>query len=89
MLNYLVTDPYLFIVLRVFQGLLAGFVPASIALVATNTPEKHVGYALGVMATAGATGGIIGPLGGGFVSHLWGNQEAFLFSAIVVLVAAL
>ncbi|QQE72624.1 MFS transporter [Brevibacillus composti] len=87
-LTYLVTDPYLFLLLRILQGLLAGFVPASIALVATNTPEKHVGYALGVMATAGATGGIIGPLVGGVVSHLWGNREAFLFSGIVVLVAA-
>jgi len=88
-LNYLVTDPYLFVVLRIFQGLLAGFVPASIALVATNTPEKHVGYALGIMATAGATGGIVGPLIGGVVSHMWGNREAFLFSAGVVLIAAL
>jgi DHA1 family multidrug resistance protein-like MFS transporter len=88
-LNYLVTDPYLFLVIRVLQGLLAGFVPASIALVATNTPEKHVGYALGVMATAGATGGIVGPLVGGFVSHMWGNREAFLISSFVVLIAAL
>ncbi|NGQ95829.1 multidrug efflux MFS transporter [Brevibacillus sp. SYP-B805] len=88
-LNYLVTDPYLFVLLRILQGLLAGFVPASIALVATNTPEKHVGYALGVMSTAGATGGIVGPLIGGLVSHLWGNREAFLFSSCVVLVAAL
>lgn len=87
-LTYFITDPYLFLVLRVFQGLLAGYVPASIALVATNTPEKHVGYALGVMATAGATGGIIGPLVGGVVSHTWGNAEAFLFSGFVVLVAA-
>ncbi|MED4581253.1 MFS transporter [Brevibacillus choshinensis] len=87
--TYFITDPYSFLVLRIFQGLLAGFVPASIALVATNTPEKHVGYALGVMATAGATGGIIGPLIGGVVSHMWGNREAFIFSGIVVLVAAL
>lgn len=88
-LTYFITDPYVFIVLRIFQGLLAGFVPASIALVGTNTPEKDVGYALGVMATAGATGNIIGPLVGGVVSHLWGNREAFLFSGCVVLVAAL
>nr|WP_281274976.1 MFS transporter [Brevibacillus fluminis] len=88
-LNYFVTDPYWFLVLRVFQGLLAGYVPASIALVGTNTPEKHVGYALGIMATAGATGGIVGPLIGGFVSHWFGNREAFLFSGLVVLVAAL
>lgn len=88
-LTYFITDPYLFIILRIFQGLLAGYVPASIALVGTNTPEKDVGYALGVMATAGATGSIIGPLVGGFVSHLWGNREAFIFSGFVVLVAAL
>ncbi|WP_301170923.1 MFS transporter [Brevibacillus nitrificans] len=88
-LTYFINDPYLFVVLRIFQGLLAGFVPASIALVATNTPEKHVGYALGVMATSGATGGIIGPLVGGVVSHMWGNREAFLFSGAVVLIAAL
>lgn len=88
-LNYFVSNPYELLVLRVFQGLLAGYVPASIALVATNTPEKHVGYALGIMATAGATGGIFGPLVGGFVSHWFGNREAFLFSGCVVLVAAL
>ncbi|WP_370639145.1 MFS transporter [Cohnella sp. REN36] len=88
-LTYFVHDPYLFLVLRVFQGLLAGYVPASIALVATNTPEEKSGYALGVMATSGATGSILGPLVGGFVSHLIGNREAFLFSGGVVLVAAL
>jgi len=88
-LTYFVHDPYLFLILRIFQGLLAGYVPASIALVATNTPEEKSGYALGIMATAGATGGIIGPLVGGTVSHAFGNREAFVFSAVVVLVAAM
>ncbi|MFD0712590.1 MFS transporter [Paenibacillus sp. GCM10027626] len=88
-LTYFIHDPYLFLLLRIFQGLLAGYVPASIALVATNTPEEKSGYALGIMATAGATGGIVGPLIGGTVSHLWGNREAFLFSAAIVLISAL
>lgn len=88
-LTYFIHDPYLFLVLRVFQGLLAGYVPAAIALVATNTPEDKSGYALGIMATASATGGIIGPVIGGVVSHLIGNREAFVFSGCVVLVAAL
>ncbi|WNQ09446.1 MFS transporter [Paenibacillus aurantius] len=88
-INFWVHNPYELLVLRILQGLLAGFVPASIALVATNTPEKHVGYALGIMATAGATGGIVGPLVGGFVSHWFGNREAFLFSGFIVLIAAL
>jgi MFS transporter, DHA1 family, multidrug resistance protein len=88
-ITYFIHDPYWFLVLRVFQGLLAGYVPASIALVATNTPENKTGYALGVMATAGASGGVIGPLIGGIVSHSWGNREAFLFSGCIVLVSAL
>lgn len=89
LLSYFVTDPYIFLVVRLFQGLLAGFVPASIALVGTNTPEDKTGYALGVMATSGATGTIIGPLIGGVVSYYVGNRNAFLFSALIVLIAAL
>ncbi|REE55408.1 putative MFS family arabinose efflux permease [Paenibacillus taihuensis] len=89
LLNYFVQDPYWFLVIRIFQGLLAGFVPASIALVATNTPEEKTGYALGVMSTAGATGSILGPLVGGVVSHYFSNREAFLFSSFIVLIAAL
>ena len=89
LINYFVHDPYLFLVVRIFQGLLAGFVPAAIALVATNTPEDKTGYALGIMSTAGATGSIIGPLIGGVVSHYYGNRDAFLFSSAVVLISAL
>ncbi len=87
--SYFVTDPYVFLIVRLFQGLLAGFVPASIALVGTNTPEDKTGYALGIMATSGATGTIIGPLIGGVVSYYIGNRNAFLFSAFIVLIAAL
>jgi len=89
LVTFFVKDPYVFLLVRVCQGLLAGYVPASIALVATNTPEEKSGYALGVMATASASGGIIGPLVGGVVSHLTSNREAFLFSAAVVFISAL
>lgn len=88
-LTYFIHDPYLFLILRIFQGLLAGYVPAAIALVGTNTPEHKTGYALGIMATASATGGILGPLVGGIASHYMGNRESFLISGAVVLVAAL
>lgn len=88
-ITFFIHDPYWFLLLRVFQGLLAGYVPAAIALVATNTPEEKSGYALGIMATSGATGGIMGPLVGGMVSHYIGNRESFIFSGCIVLVAAL
>ncbi|MEK3751558.1 MFS transporter [Paenibacillus sp. FSL E2-8871] len=89
LINYFVHDPYVFLLVRVLQGLLAGFVPAAIAMVATNTPEDKTGYALSIMSTAGATGSIIGPLIGGVVSFYTSNRVAFLFSAGIVLVSAL
>ncbi|GGF83628.1 MFS transporter [Paenibacillus albidus] len=89
LINYFVHDPYVFLLVRVLQGLLAGFVPAAIAMVATNTPEDKTGYALSIMSTAGATGSIIGPLIGGVVSYYTSNRAAFLFSSVIVLVSAL
>ncbi|AHV95871.1 major facilitator superfamily protein [Paenibacillus sabinae T27] len=89
LINYFVHDPYVFLVVRVLQGLLAGFVPSSIALVATNTPEEKTGWALSVMSTSGAAGSIIGPLIGGVISYYYGNRSAFLFSSAIVLLSAL
>ncbi|TXK77504.1 MFS transporter [Paenibacillus sp. N3.4] len=87
--NYFVHDPFMFILVRIFQGLMAGFSPASIALVGSNTPEKHVGYALGVISTSTAAGGILGPLVGGVLSHYMGLRECFIASGIITLVSAL
>ncbi|WP_260503972.1 MFS transporter [Paenibacillus illinoisensis] len=87
--NYLVQDPYTFIAVRVFQGLMAGFNPASITLVGTNTPEKHVGYALGVISTSTAAGGILGPLAGGVLSQWIGLRGCFIASGIITLFSAL
>lgn len=89
LINFFVHDPYIFLIVRILQGLLAGFVPAAIAMVATNTPEEKTGYALSIMSTAGATGSIIGPLIGGVVSFYTSNRSAFLFSAAIVLISAL
>lgn len=86
---YLVQNPYELIVARILEGLLAGYIPSAIALVATNTPEKHVGYALGVMSTASAAASIIGPLIGGVVSHFVGPRDTFLFAGVMVFVAFL
>lgn len=87
--NYFVHDPISFIIVRIFQGLMAGFSPASIALIGTNTPEKHVGYALGVISTSSAAGGIIGPLVGGILSHWMGVRACFVASGLITLLCVL
>lgn len=88
-LTAFVRNPYELIAVRILSGLLAGYVPSAIALIGTNTPEKKVGYALGIMSTASAAGSVIGPMVGGMMSKFVGYREAFLLSGAVVLISAL
>ncbi|WP_067929068.1 MFS transporter [Alicyclobacillus shizuokensis] len=78
------TNPYEVLALRILQGLLSGYIPGAIALVGTNTPENKVGYALSMISAASATGGIVGPLLGGGLSHLFSNRIAFASAGVMV-----
>lgn len=84
-----VTNPTELLALRALQGLLAGYIPGAIALIATNTPEERVGYALGLISTATATGSIFGPLLGGFIARLFDYRIAFASAGILVLLSTL
>ncbi|MGZ9587288.1 MFS transporter [Paenibacillus marinisediminis] len=84
-----VTNQYQLLAIRLLQGLLSGFIPGSIAIVGTNTPEKKVGYALSMMSTATATGSIMGPLIGGLLSHLFSNRLAFAIAGILCFIATI
>ncbi|MFB9279837.1 MFS transporter [Cohnella cellulosilytica] len=86
--NYFAYDLFTFMLVRVFQGVMAGFSPASMTLVGTNTPEKHVGYALGVISTSTAAGGIVGPLAGGILSQWIGLRGCFIASGVITLLSA-
>ncbi|WP_088549064.1 MFS transporter [Paenibacillus aquistagni] len=84
-----VTNEYQLLALRILQGLLSGFIPGAIALVGTNTPEKKVGYALSMMSTATATGGIMGPMLGGVLSRIFDNRIAFASAGVLCLIATI
>ena len=53
---------------RMLQGGLSGFLPAAMALIASNTPEEKTGYALGTLQSSTAAGTVLGPLFGGVIS---------------------
>jgi MFS family permease len=62
---------------RLLQGALSGFLPAAMALVASNTPEEKTGYALGLLQSSTAAGTVLGPLIGGVLSNLLGFRSVF------------
>lgn len=88
-LGAIVQNPWELLGVRILHGFVSGFVPASIAIVATNTPEEHMGWSLGVMETAGATGGILGPLLGGALSAIFGMRLSFVIASVLILFASL
>ncbi|HSP86687.1 MAG TPA: MFS transporter, partial [Ignavibacteriaceae bacterium] len=67
---------HLFLI-RLLQGALSGFLPAAMALVASNTPEEKTGYALGLLQSSTAAGTVLGPLIGGVLSDLFGFRFVF------------
>jgi MFS family permease len=88
-LTSIVTNPYQLLALRIFHGLLAGYIPAIIALIGTNTPEIKAGYALTTISTAMASGRIMGPLLGGGIAILFDTRAAFASAGILILLSTL
>lgn len=80
---------WIVLLLRVAQGATTGTVPANVALIASTTPSKRLGYALGLMQTAVFTGSSIGPLVGGFFADVTDYKITFFITSILLLLAAL
>ncbi len=80
-----VRTPVELVFVRIFQGIASGFVPASMALVVSSAPPEKMGFCLGVMQTALVIGGIVGPLMGGALSHLFGIRMSFVISGVIIL----
>ncbi|MBA4492918.1 MFS transporter [Paenactinomyces guangxiensis] len=86
-LTGLATSPLQLLILRFLNGTVSGFIPASIALTATNTPKDRVGYALGMLQSGAVAGSIMGPLIGGILAEVIGFRMIFYFTAIIIAVA--
>lgn len=82
--------PPLFIVVRFVEGaLVAGFMPASMAMVGDILPVKRQGRWIGIMTTAQAAGIALGPGIGGFLYQAWGFTTPFLLTSGLALIASL
>ncbi|MCO7175871.1 multidrug efflux MFS transporter [Sporolactobacillus kofuensis] len=75
--------------LRLIMGIVSGYIPASIILVATQTPKTHSGWALGMLSTGGISGSLVGPLIGGMLAEYMGMRFVFIDTSILLLCAFL
>ena len=60
---------------RALMGMFAGFSSTAIALVASQAPERRLGFALGWLSTGQLVGSLVGPLIGGFLADATGSYR--------------
>ncbi|WP_202080590.1 MFS transporter [Caldalkalibacillus salinus] len=83
------TSPMQLLLLRLLNGTISGFIPAAIALTATNTPKARTGYALGILQSSAVAGSICGPLMGGVLAEFLGFSTIFMYTGIFIFIATL
>ena len=75
------------VVLRAIQGLITGTIAAASALLASVTPRKHMGYAMGLLQVGFGTGIAVGPLIGGALADIFGYNVVFYITAVMLFLA--
>jgi len=88
-LIFFARSPTELLILRLLQGATSGTVAAATALVAAETPRNRVGWALGVVTSAVALGGAIGPVVGGLAGAAVGLRIVFLGGGILLLLSTI
>lgn len=82
-----VTNAEQLIILRAIQGMITGTLAAANALVASQAPRDHTGYAMGLLQVGMGTGVAVGPLIGGAIADAYGYSAAFYVTAALLLLS--
>lgn len=81
--------PAQLLTVRAVTGLISGFVPAAMALCSSTLPSEKLGWGMGCMQAAVASGGVIGPLIGGYVSEWFSMHFSFYVAGAGLTLATL
>jgi DHA1 family multidrug resistance protein-like MFS transporter len=85
----LVQNVWQLLLLRMLQGVFAGFISNSNALVATETPKTNSGQALGTIASATTAGTLLGPLVGGALTSIFSYHITFMITGGLLLLCSI
>ncbi len=83
------TNVWQFFAARALMGMFAGFSTSAIALVASQVPERRLGYALGWLASGQMVGSLVGPVLGGILADITGSYRTPFYITSVVTFAGL
>ena len=80
------TNVWQFFGARAAMGMFAGFSTAAIALVASQVPERRLGYALGWLSSGQMVGSLVGPVLGGILADVTGSYRTpfYITSAVTM-----
>jgi DHA1 family multidrug resistance protein-like MFS transporter len=84
-----VHSPGMLLLVRTLQGVLTGTVTAAQTMVASQTPRKHNGFALGALSSGVFSGAMAGSALGGIFADAFGYRGAFFVASSLVLMAGL
>ncbi|EUJ62848.1 major facilitator family transporter [Listeria fleischmannii FSL S10-1203] len=76
------------LILRIFMGIVTGFIGISNAFIARQTDKNEAGKILGTLQLGGVTGMLFGPLLGGAMADLFGFKNTFTVTGIAILIAS-
>ncbi|MBD2867538.1 MFS transporter [Paenibacillus arenilitoris] len=83
------TTPWHLLLLRMLNGTISGFNPASIALISSTTPKNRMGFAMGTIQSGGIAGTILGPFIGGLLADTIGFRPIFYLTGAFLFAASL
>lgn len=78
-----------FFLLRLFMGVVTGFIPTSMAFISKHTPKEIAGKTLGTLQMGSVGGTLFGPIIGGALADVVGFHYTFFFIAIAIGIAAI
>jgi DHA1 family multidrug resistance protein-like MFS transporter len=83
------TNVWQFFAARALMGMFAGFSTSAIALVASQVPERRLGYALGWLSSGQMIGSLVGPVLGGILADITGSYRIPFYITSAVTFAGL
>lgn len=78
----------MFFLLRLFMGVVTGFIPTSLAFISSQTSREEAGKMLGTLQMGNVSGMLFGPIIGGLLADVFGFQYTFMITSGSLALAA-